>query len=117
MKQQLTLVRNLLLHDWELNVDLDRKLLFPKNFDKNLRPDAVLMSQKSKMLVAMELTVWKCFIEADHYALTEDVALFAPDNRTPSNSLVRLHFMLCHHTGTCNTVDNFTRGMLCCVLF
>ena len=44
-------------HDWELRVDLDRKLVFPKIVEINLRPDAVLVSQQSKKLVAIELTV------------------------------------------------------------
>ena len=44
-------------HDWELRVDLDRKLVFPNIVETNLRPDAVLVSQQSKTLVAKELTV------------------------------------------------------------
>ena len=44
-------------HDWELRVDLDRKLVFPNIVETNLRPDAVLVSQQSKTLVAIEMTV------------------------------------------------------------
>ena len=43
--------------DWELRVDLDRKLVFPNIVETNLRPDALLVSQQSKTLVAIELTV------------------------------------------------------------
>ena len=42
---------------WELRVDLDRKLVFPYIVETNLRPDAMLVSQQSKTLVAIELTV------------------------------------------------------------
>ena len=42
---------------WELRVDLDRKLVFPNIVETNLRPDAVLVSQQSKTLVVIELTV------------------------------------------------------------
>ena len=44
-------------HDWELTVDLDRMLVFLNIVETNLRTDAVLMSQQSKTLVAIELTV------------------------------------------------------------
>ena len=44
-------------HDWELRVDLDRKPVFPNILETNLKPDAVLVSQQSKTLVAIELTV------------------------------------------------------------
>ena len=44
-------------HDWELGVDLDRKLVFPNIVETNLRLDVVLVSQQSKTLVAIELTV------------------------------------------------------------
>ena len=44
-------------HDWELRVDLDRKLVIPKIMEINLRPDAVLVSQQSKTLFAIEITV------------------------------------------------------------
>ena len=44
-------------HDWELRVDLDRKLVFPNIVETNLRPDAVLVSQQSKTLFAIEITV------------------------------------------------------------
>ena len=51
-------------HDWELRVDLDRKLVFPKIVEINLRPDAVLVSQQSKKLFAIELTVpWKKIVK------------------------------------------------------
>ena len=44
-------------HDWELRLDLDRKLVFPQIVEINLRPDAVLVSQQSKTLFAIEITV------------------------------------------------------------
>ena len=43
-------------HDWELRVDLDRKLFFPNIVESNLRPGADV-SRQSKTLVAIELTV------------------------------------------------------------
>ena len=50
-------VHMFLLHKWELRVVLDRKLVFPNIEETNLRPDAVLVSQQSKTLVAIVLTV------------------------------------------------------------
>ena len=38
-------------HDWELRVDLDRKLVFPNVVETNRRPDTVLVSKQSKKLV------------------------------------------------------------------
>ena len=43
--------------DWELRVDLHRKLLFPNIMETTLRPDAVLFSSQSDTLIAIELTV------------------------------------------------------------
>ena len=48
-------------HDWELRVDLDRKLVFPQHRG---RPDAVLVSQQSMTMVAIELTMGRKFEEA-----------------------------------------------------
>lgn len=36
-------------NDWELRVDLDRKLVFPTIWETNLRPDAMSVSKHSKM--------------------------------------------------------------------
>ena len=44
-------------HGWELTVDLDRMLVLLNIVETNLRTDAVLMSQQSETLVAIELTV------------------------------------------------------------
>ena len=54
-------------HDWELRVDLDRKLVFPNIVETNLRPHAVLVSQQSKTLVAIEVAVpWEKNCEEAH---------------------------------------------------
>ena len=54
-------------HDWEIRVDLDRKLVFLNIVETNLRPDAVLMFQQSKTLVAIELTLpWEDNFEEAH---------------------------------------------------
>ena len=54
-------------HDWEHRVDLDRKPVFTNIVETNLRPDAVLVSQQSKTLVAIELTVpWEENCEEAH---------------------------------------------------
>ena len=48
-------------------LDLDRKLVFPNIVETNLRPDAVLVSQQSKTLVAIKLTVqWEENCEEAH---------------------------------------------------
>ena len=53
--------------DWEPRVDLDRKLVFLNIVETNLRPDAVLMFQQSKTLVAIELTLpWEDNCEDAH---------------------------------------------------
>ena len=44
--------------DWKLEVDLNKKLVFPREIVMtNLRPDIVLSSQKAKTVVMIELTV------------------------------------------------------------
>ena len=43
--------------DWQLKVDLDRKLRFPEVVPTNLRPDMVLWSTAMKKIVIIELTV------------------------------------------------------------
>ena len=42
--------------DWQLDVDLDRKLRFPEIVPTNLRPDMVLWSATMKIII-IELTV------------------------------------------------------------
>jgi hypothetical protein len=52
--------------DWELQVDLDRRLVFPV-VQTNLRPDIVLWSARGKKLVMIELTVpWEERCEVAH---------------------------------------------------
>ena len=54
-------------NDSELRADLDRKLVFPNIVETNLRSDAVLVSQQSKTLVAIELTVpWEEICKEAH---------------------------------------------------
>jgi hypothetical protein len=43
--------------NWEMRVDLERKLQFPEIIHTNLRPDIVLFSSQSKKIIAIELTV------------------------------------------------------------
>ena len=43
--------------DWELKVDLERKLVFPSIVQTNLRPDIVLWSRTGKKVITIELTV------------------------------------------------------------
>ena len=43
--------------DWQVDVDLDRKLRFPEIVPTNLRPDMVLWSATMKKIVIVELTV------------------------------------------------------------
>ena len=43
--------------DWQLEVDLDRKLRFPEIVPTNLRPDMVLWWAAMKKIVIIELTV------------------------------------------------------------
>ena len=51
--------------DWKLDVDLNKKLVFPREIVMTyLRPDIVLSSQKAKAVVMIELTVlWEDHIE------------------------------------------------------
>jgi len=51
--------------DWELKVDLGKQLKFPENAAATtLRPDIVLISEASKQIVLLELTVpWEDRIE------------------------------------------------------
>lgn len=51
--------------DWQLNVDLGKQLKFPENIvETTLRPDIVLLSNTSKQVVMLELTVpWEERIE------------------------------------------------------
>ncbi|XP_076086812.1 uncharacterized protein LOC143057392 [Mytilus galloprovincialis] len=43
--------------DWQLEVDLEKKMQFPDIVPTNLRPDMVLWSASSKKVVIIELTV------------------------------------------------------------
>ena len=53
--------------DWELRVDLDRKLVFPNIVETSLRPDAVLVFQQSNTFVAIQLIVpWEDNCEEAH---------------------------------------------------
>ncbi|XP_019639908.1 PREDICTED: uncharacterized protein LOC109481752 [Branchiostoma belcheri] len=51
--------------DWNLRVDLDRRLVFPEEISStNLKPDVVLWSTQTKQIVLVELTVpWEERIE------------------------------------------------------
>ncbi|XP_078608663.1 uncharacterized protein LOC144880403 [Branchiostoma floridae x Branchiostoma japonicum] len=51
--------------DWDLRVDLDRKLTFPEEITTtNLRPDIVIWSAKTRQVVILELTVpWEDRLE------------------------------------------------------
>ncbi|KAI8516136.1 hypothetical protein Bbelb_069490 [Branchiostoma belcheri] len=51
--------------DWNLRVDLDRRLVFPEEIaSTNLKPDVVLWSTQTKQIVLVELTVpWEERIE------------------------------------------------------
>ena len=45
-------------NDWKLHVDLDRKLKFPREVAvTNLRPDMLLVSESTKRIGLVELTV------------------------------------------------------------
>ena len=60
-------IHMILLHKWELRVVLEDKLVFPNIEETNLRQDAVLVSQQSKTLVAIVLTVpWEENCEEAH---------------------------------------------------
>lgn len=43
--------------DWKMVVDLDKKLTFPEIISTNLRPDMVLCSPGTKIIIVKELTV------------------------------------------------------------
>ncbi|VDI43607.1 switch-associated protein 70 [Mytilus galloprovincialis] len=43
--------------DWNMRADIGKKLVFPECVQTTLRPDIVVWSQPSKMIVAIELTV------------------------------------------------------------
>lgn len=46
--------------DWQLKVDLGRQLKFPQNIAVTLWPDMVLVSETTRQVVLLELTVpWK----------------------------------------------------------
>lgn len=52
-------------HDWQLRVDLERQLKFPKNIATSfLCPDMVLTSESTKHVVLLELIIpWEDQIE------------------------------------------------------
>ncbi|CAC5381746.1 unnamed protein product [Mytilus coruscus] len=43
--------------EWNMRADIGKKLVFPECVQTTLRPDIVVWSQSSKMIVAIELTV------------------------------------------------------------
>lgn len=55
-------------HDWELQVDIGKKLVFPQDIvATNLRPDMLLVSKSNKTIIIMELTVpWEERMELSH---------------------------------------------------
>ncbi len=54
--------------DWELRVDLKRKLVFPQDVAvTSLRPDMVLLSRSTKTIISAELTVpWEERLATSH---------------------------------------------------
>ena len=55
--------------DWELRVDLDKRLVFPFEIDTRLRPDMILYSTANKLLIIIELTVpWESRIDEDTFS-------------------------------------------------
>lgn len=54
--------------DWELSVDLKRKLVFPQDVAvTSLRPDMVLLSRSTKTIIVAELTVpWEDRLATSH---------------------------------------------------
>ena len=52
------------VRDWELRVDLDKRLVFPFKIDTRLRPDMILYSTANKLLIIIEPTVpWESMID------------------------------------------------------
>ena len=53
------------VNDWKVDVDLNKKLVFPREIVMtDLKPDIVLSSQKIKTLMMIEITVpWEDHIE------------------------------------------------------
>ena len=50
--------------DWELRVDLDKRLVFPFEIETRLRPDMILFSSTNKLLIIIELTApWESRID------------------------------------------------------
>ena len=53
--------------DWELRVDLEKKLVFPPIVETTQRPDILLISEQTKKLVVIELTVpWETRCQEAH---------------------------------------------------
>ena len=53
--------------DWELMVDLGKKLVFPSIVETLLRPDIILVSKSKRKLIAVELTVpWETRCQQAH---------------------------------------------------
>ena len=53
--------------EWEVTVDLKKKLVFPNVIQTTLRPDIVLSSMISKAIVMIELTVpWETRCDEAH---------------------------------------------------
>ena len=54
--------------DWKVQVDIGRQLSIPKNIvDTNLRPDMIITSESTKLIVLVELTVpWEDRIDEAH---------------------------------------------------
>ena len=65
--------------DWELRVDLEKKLVFPPIVETTQRPDILLISEQTKKLVVIELTVpWETRCQEAHerkYAKYEDLLM------------------------------------------
>ena len=55
-------------NDWQLQLDLDSKVVFPQELVvTNLRPDVILMSMSRKIIVLLELTVpWEERVSLSH---------------------------------------------------
>ena len=43
--------------DWELRVDIEKKLISPPTVETTQRPDVLLISESTKKMVVIELTV------------------------------------------------------------